>query len=90
MIHSKYLKFGTTWFMFLFLFTYVYQLQIFRKNDINFAKIDWAVFDLSLLLYFYHQMTFTLMNNIRMSITKCAGPILMKLVSIPMFSRLGF
>jgi len=40
MIHSKYLKFGTTWFMFLFLFTYVYQLQIFRKNDINFAKID--------------------------------------------------
>jgi len=28
------------------------QLQIFRKIDTNFAKIDWAVFDLSLLLCF--------------------------------------
>ena len=30
------------------------QLQIFRKFDTNIAKIDRAVFDLSLLLYFYH------------------------------------
>jgi len=30
------------------------QLHIFRKSNTNFAKTDWAVFDLSLLLYFYH------------------------------------
>jgi len=41
---------GTTWFRILFL---LFAATIFRKIDTNFAKIDRAIFDISLLLYIY-------------------------------------
>jgi len=70
----------------------IYGALPFTGNP-NFAKTDWVVFDLSLLLYYYHSVAFALMSNITMSIysgSATASPILVKLVSIPIFSRMDF
>jgi len=57
---------GTTWFRILFL---LFAATIFRKIDTNFAKIDRAIFYISLLLYIYRLMAFVLMSKTKMTIT---------------------
>ena len=55
----------------------------------NLPSIEWAVFGLLLFLDFYHNMLFAVMTKNEYN-SRSAGRIVMKLVSIPMFSRLGF
>jgi len=89
-IQPKFLKFGTTWFRISFLFAYVYSYKfsgiltpILQKLIKLFLIITAFVF---LPLHGIH--TGEQHKNDYNSRSAC--PILMKLVSIPMFSRMGF
>ena len=88
------MKFGTTWFRFSFLFTYVCSYKFLGKWTPIFSQFckNWLSG-----FWFITTSVFLPLDDIRIDEqhkndynSRSASPILMKSVSIPMLSRLGF